>query len=100
MRLRSPARSRGATLLFFTAMLAVLIAAAAKGLWHTHTSAREAAACTVCHVGATPTQPQPISTALTPPVFTVEGPVVIPVYSGNSAPVFNSKSPRAPPVAS
>jgi hypothetical protein len=86
--------------LFFTAMLAVLIAAAATGLWHTHSSAQDAASCTVCHVGSTPTQPQPVSTALAPPAFTVEGLVVIPVFSGHSETIFSSKSPRAPPVAS
>jgi hypothetical protein len=80
-------------------MLAVLIAAATTGLWHTHSSAQEAATCTVCHVGSAPTKPQPVSVALAPPVFTIEGLVVIPVFSGHSAPVFSSKSPRAPPVA-
>jgi hypothetical protein len=88
------------TLLFFAAMLVVLIAAATTGLWHAHSSAREAASCTVCHVGSAPTKPQPVSTALAPPVFTVEGLVVVPTISGNSSPVFSSKSPRAPPVAS
>jgi hypothetical protein len=100
MRHRSPPRPRRMTLLFFTAILAVLIAAATTGLWHTHSSATEAASCTVCHVGSTPTKPQPVSTALAPPVFTVEGLVVIPTISGHSGPVFSSKSPRAPPVAS
>jgi hypothetical protein len=100
MRLRSRSRSGRASLLFFTAMLAVLIAAAATGLWHTHSSAQEAASCTVCHVGSTPTSPQPISTALAPPVFTVERLVVLPVFSGHSEPIFSSTSPRAPPVAS
>ncbi|HLW99668.1 MAG TPA: hypothetical protein VKR82_13555 [Candidatus Acidoferrales bacterium] len=100
MNKRSPFRSRRATLMFFTAMFAVLLAVAATGLWHAHDSAREAAACTVCHVGSTPTQPQPASISLAPQVFTVEGLVVIPGISGHSAPVFSSKSPRAPPVAS
>jgi hypothetical protein len=100
MMRRSPPRPRRATLLFFTALLAVLMAAATTGLWHAHDSAREAAACTVCHVGSAPTKPQPVSIALAPPVFTVEGLVIIPVFSGPSAPVFSSKSPRAPPLAS
>jgi hypothetical protein len=100
MNKRSRSRTRRASLLFFTAFLAVLIAAAATGLWHTHSSAAEAAACTVCHVGTTPAQPQPASISLAPPVFMVEGPVVIPALSGGSAPIFSSKSPRAPPLAS
>jgi hypothetical protein len=99
MMRRSPPRRR-ASLLFFTAMLAMLIAAATTGLWHAHDSAREAAACTVCHVGSTPTKPQPVSTALAPPVFMIEGLVVIPAFSEDFAPAFSSKSPRAPPVAS
>jgi len=86
--------------MFFTAIVAVLIAATATGLWHTHSSAREEAACTVCHVGSTPTKPHPVSTALAPPVFIIEGVVVLPIFSGHSAPVFSSKSPRAPPIAS
>jgi|SRR5580704_5326458 len=100
MNTRSPSRTRRASLLFFTALLAVLIAATATGLWHTHSSAAEAAACTVCHVGSTPTQPQPATISLAPPVFLIEGLAVIPVFSGHSAPVFSSKSPRAPPLAS
>ncbi|HEY4837820.1 MAG TPA: hypothetical protein VIH72_04395 [Candidatus Acidoferrales bacterium] len=96
----SPSTFRRAPLMFFTALFAVLLIVAATGLWHTHSSAQEAASCTVCHVGSTPTQPQPVSTALAPPVFTVEGIVVLPVFSGHSEPIFSSKSPRAPPVAS
>jgi hypothetical protein len=100
MNKRSPSTFRRAPLMFFTAMFAVLLIVAATGLWHTHSSAQEAASCTVCHVGSTPTSPQPVSTALAPPVFTVEGIVVLPVFSGHSEPIFGSKSPRAPPVAS
>jgi hypothetical protein len=100
MRLRSRSRPGRVSLMFFTAIVAVLIAATATGLWHTHSNAREAASCTVCHVGSTPAQPKPVSTALAPPVFTVEGLVVLPVFSGHSELIFSSKSPRAPPVAS
>jgi hypothetical protein len=99
MMRRSPPRSRRASLIFFTALLAVLMAAAITGLWHAHDSAREAAACTVCHVGSAPTKPQPVSITLAPPVFTIEGLIVIPAFSAHSALVFSSKSPRAPPVA-
>lgn len=95
---RSP-RPRRTTLLFFTAFLAVLIAAAATGLWHTHSSAAEAAACTVCHLGSMPAPQTPI-TVLAPPAPTVEGFVPLPIFTAHSAPVFSSKSPRAPPLAS
>src|ERR1019366_7638738 len=100
MMRRSPPRPRRATLLFFAAMLAALMAVATTGLWHAHDSAREAVACPVCHVGSTPTQPQPVSIALAPPVFMIEGLVITPAVSEDSAPVFSSKSPRAPPAAS
>jgi len=84
--------------LFCAAFLAVLMAATATGIWHTHSSATEAATCGVCHVGSTPAPQTPI-TVLAPPAPAVEGAVTLPVLSGQSAAVFSSKSPRAPPHA-
>jgi len=84
--------------LICAAFLAVLMAATATGIWHTHSSATEAATCRVCHVGSTPA-PQTRITVLAPPAPTVEGWVPLPTLSAHSAPITSFKSPRAPPLA-
>jgi hypothetical protein len=95
---RGPTRPRAPLLLFCAAFLAVLMAATATDIWHTHSSAAEAATCRVCHVGSTPAPRTPI-TVLAAPAPTVVGVVALPVLSAQFAPVFNTKSPRAPPHA-
>jgi hypothetical protein len=83
-------------LLLGAAFLAVLLAAAATGLWHTHSSAAEATACRVCHVGSTPAA-HPSVTALAPPTPVVEGCAEVPEFTETPAPVCISKPSRAPP---
>jgi cytochrome c553 len=99
MRQHSPSRPRHSLLLFGAAFLALLLVTAAAGLWHTHSSSQEAAACGVCHVGSTPT-PQPATPVLAPPAPAIECAVALPTFAATSAPLIDSKSPRAPPFAS
>jgi len=98
MNRRSRSRPREALLLFSAAFLAVLLAAAATGLWHTHTNAAAAAACRVCHVGSTPAA-HPSMTMLAAPTPIVEGCAVVPALIESPAPSVLSKTPRAPPFA-
>src|SRR5579863_9474867 len=95
---RGPTRPRALLPLFCAAFLAVLIAATATGIWHTHSSATEAANCSVCHVGSTPAPQTPI-TVLAPPAPAVEGWVSLSTLSAHDAPISSFKSPRAPPLA-
>jgi hypothetical protein len=98
MNCRSRSSPCHVLLLLSAALLAVLIAVTATGLWHTHSSAAEAAACGVCHVGSTPAV-HPAINHLTPPAPMVEENLVLAVASEGAAPIFSSKSPRAPPRA-
>jgi hypothetical protein len=98
MNCRSSSRPWRVLLLFSAAFLAVLLAATATGLWHSHSSAAAAAACGVCHVGSTPAVHSALN-HLAPPAPLVEGTVVLTFVSEHSAPIHSSKSPRAPPCA-
>src|SRR5580658_798717 len=98
MNCRSRSSPRHVLLLLSAAFLAVLIAVTATGLWHTHSSAAEAAACGVCHVGSTPAV-HPAINHLTPPAPMVEDNVDLGVVFEPTAPICSSKSSRAPPCA-
>jgi hypothetical protein len=98
MKYQSHSRPGHVLLLLGAAFLAVLLAVAATGLWHTHSNAAEAAACRVCHVGSTPSAHPPI-TVLAPPAPVVEGCAALPAFTETPAPVCISKPSRAPPFA-